>query len=410
MSQPEGGATAEFALTPEVVPSISGPGTCGEMNLSSLPSDLRSARAADAALDQRCFKIQKMAVVQAGEQLKKEMSSEVLERINNSKVLVTGASGYLGASILALVKSLDCNKVAGLDVAPPCEKTLALLDGAKVTLGSASDPTALTAATMSAFGSEGADIVFHAAAWHAPHASHQTEEEFRESNVASVKPVLGLRGVRSVVATSTTSHTITEAVKAREKRGECVWLTEMAGGERDHPPRNKYGRTKREAERLFVVAAAAATASLPAVVILRTSRFFPEDAIESSSLSMPNLMANELLGRRAALSDLLTAHILAASRANDLTGRILTISAIWPRALKGGDNVGTAIEVAEDVKANFGPDAYKDAPGWSLPDKITRVYDAEAAVKALGWRPVFNFENILERLKEGDPVALLGLY
>ena len=90
---------------------------------------------------------------------------------------------------------------------------------------------------------------------------------------------------------------------------ECVWFDDNSvTSPDDDPPRNKYGRTKREAERLCIEAAMKGTKN---VVILRAPRFFCEDTIESNELSLPNIMINELLGRRAALCDLITAHLKA---------------------------------------------------------------------------------------------------
>ena len=46
--------------------------------------------------------------------------------------------------------------------------------------------------------------------------------------------------------------------------------------------------------------------------------------------TMPQLMAIELLGRRAALTDVITAHVKGLLRIDELNGRILTLCAPWP--------------------------------------------------------------------------------
>ena len=46
--------------------------------------------------------------------------------------------------------------------------------------------------------------------------------------------------------------------------------------------------------------------------------------------TMPQLMASELLGRRAALTDIVTAHVKGLLRIDELNGRILTLCAPWP--------------------------------------------------------------------------------
>mmetsp|Transcript_11549 Transcript_11549/g.23690 ORF Transcript_11549/g.23690 Transcript_11549/m.23690 type:complete len:394 (-) Transcript_11549:30-1211(-) len=382
---------------------------CGEMKIDSIPTDLHSMRQSDPELDLRAYVIQRRAAVESEEQLRTQLSKDALLQLKGRKILVTGASGYLGASLCALMRNLEC-EVVGLDVQPPCNKTQVLLGRVNVEIGSASDSSAIE----NAVGDGGGDIVFHAAAWHAPYATHRTEEEFRNSNVCSVAPVLNTPGVKAVVVTSTTSHTITKDVKRREEEGECVWITEAAGGEDDFPPRNKYGRTKREAERLFMSGAATTDDDKPAVVILRAPRFFCEEQRESSSLPLPNDMANELLGRRAALADILSAHVLAALRAPELKkSRIFTLCAPFPEILlrKGrGTKIGSAAEVGKSVAAAFGKDAYAGAPGWRLPEAVTRVYDSSTAIDVLKWQPQYNFESILERLRVGDPVALMGLY
>ena len=382
----------------------------GELDLSAPRADLHSMRAANPSLDERAFSIQNRAIAEAAARLLRDVP-EAMATLRGRRVLVTGVSGYLGAALAGLARRLGC-EVTGLDIRPPNDKTAALLADVPVHIESASD----VGAVREAAGDGGASIVFHVAALHAPHASHHTEAEFVEANVDSVAAVLSTPGAEVVVATSTTSHTITARVKARMRAGECVWLTDAAGGDADDPPRNKYGRTKREAERLFLAAAAAAGKGSDdglAVVILRAPRFFCEDLLEGSALSLPNAMLNELLGRRAALVDLMTAHVRAALCAPALSGRVLTLAAPWPARLLGGADVNStrsAEAVAEAVAEAFGRDALAGTPGWSLPASVDRVYDSSNAVTALGWRPQYTFERVLERLRAGDEVVLKGLY
>ena len=121
------------------------------------------------------------------------------------------------------------------------------------------------------------------------------------------------------VFTSTTSHTITASNKAREAAGECVFFSatenhfvpdlENLDFENFDPPRNKYGRTKREAEKLCLLQALSRSKSFKSnskscengVVILRAPRFFCEDLLEEGAPPIEKVMAIELLGRRAAL-------------------------------------------------------------------------------------------------------------
>jgi len=136
-------------------------------------------------------------------------------------------------------------------------------------------------------------------------------------------------------------------VKLKEASGECVWFDgNFSGTENEFmekfldQPRNKYGRTKREAERLCLVSATnKQQTNKQSVLVLRAPRFFCEDVLPpeghshpSSSViqTMPQLMAIELLGRRAALTDVITAHVKGLLRVDELNGRILTLCAPWP--------------------------------------------------------------------------------
>ena len=80
-------------------------------------------------------------------------------------------------------------------------------------------------------------------------------------------------------------------------------------------PRNIYGVTKTTAEDLCALIHA--DHGLP-VVILRTSRFFPEpDDVDAVRSAYPdaNIKANESLYRRADIQDVVDAHLLALDRA-----------------------------------------------------------------------------------------------
>src|SRR5262249_54082958 len=130
--------------------------------------------------------------------------------------------------------------------------------------------------------------------------------------------------VGSFVFTSTTStfgRALTPAPGA-----PAAWITE----EMVPLPRNIYGMTKTAAEDLCALVHA--DQGLP-VVILRTSRFFPEpDDIDDVRNASPdaNNKANEFLSRRADISDVVDAPLLAMARAPAIGFGRYIVSATTP--------------------------------------------------------------------------------
>ena len=161
-------------------------------------------------------------------------------------------------------------------------------------------------------------------------------------------------------------------------------------------PRNKYGRTKLLAEKLC---ARAVEGKQMDCVVLRASRFFPEDVLESSSLSLPNIKANELLGRRVSLVDLLDAHVSALINIKAVCGVVATLVAPWPWAWRHPK--GNAKSVAAFVaKERSDAAALYAKQGWKMPETISRVNDARNAVELLHWKPRFTWDSLLEVLRQ----------
>ena len=127
-------------------------------------------------------------------------------------------------------------------------------------------------------------------------------------------------------------------------------------------------------------------------VVLRASRFFPEE-------SPPNIKANELLGRRVSLVDLLDAHIRALINIKAVRGVVATLVAPWPWSWQHpkGDAKSVAAFVAKER-----PDAAAlyAKQGWELPEMISRVNDARTAVELLHWKPRFTWDSLLEVLRQ----------
>jgi nucleoside-diphosphate-sugar epimerase len=210
-------------------------------------------------------------------------------------------------------------------------------------------------------------------------------------------------GVSRFVFTSTTS-TFGRALTPEEGR-PAAWITEDVVP----IPRNIYGVTKTSAESLCELVHR--DHGLP-VLILRTSRFFPEaddrDDVRAA-YEDANLKVNELLYRRADLEDVVTAHRLALDRAPALGFGRYIISATTP--LRREDLDGLRIDAPSVVRRLF-PD-YEELyaqRGWRMFPSIERVYDSTRAVEDLGWEPRFTFRHALDRLARGeDPRSDLAI-
>jgi UDP-glucose 4-epimerase len=136
------------------------------------------------------------------------------------------------------------------------------------------------------------------------------------------------------------------------------------------------------------------------LVILRTSRFFPEEDDNASvrnRFSLDNAQLNELLYRRADLDDMVQAHLLALERAGELRFGRFIISA--PTPFRRGDLEQLRREPETVVRRLFPSAAQVYAKrSWSMFPEIDRVYVSERAVAELGWRPRWDFARGLQLL------------
>ena len=296
------------------------------------------------------------------------------------KYLVTGSSGHLGEALVRVLRDRNAD-VVSIDLKPGAFTQF---------VGSIADYD-FVAARMA-----GVDAVLHAATLHKPHVATHSRQDFVDTNITGTLNLLEAArhaGVSAFVFTSTTS-TFGDALTP-PPGGPAAWITEEV------VPRSKniYGATKLAAEDLCWLAHR--RDRLPCI-ILRTSRFFPEEqdnAAMRAAYSTENAQAIEFLHRRVDIEDVVSAHLLAAERAAEIGFARYIISATTPF---GEDDL---VELRRDaptvVRHHVDFDATFAQRGWSMYPSIDRVYVNRLARSELGWRPIHDFATILERVRSG---------
>jgi UDP-glucose 4-epimerase len=306
------------------------------------------------------------------------------------RVLVTGSSGHLGE---ALVRVLGAEgiEVVGLDVLDSLHTSA---------VGSIAD-RAVVRRSMA-----GVDAVIHAATLHKPHVGSHTRQDFVDTNITGTLNLLEeavAAGVGGFVFTSTTSAF--GRALSPGPGAPAAWIDEDVAP----VPRNIYGATKTAAEDLCELAHR--DQGLPCL-ILRTSRFFPEeddrDEIRNGYPDM-NVKVNELLYRRADIEDMVGAHRLALEHAGEIGFGRYIVSATTPFTR---DVLAELRADAPAVVRRLFPDyeAIYAERGWTMFPSIDRVYDNTRAREELGWAPRYDFRHALDRLAVGeDPRSELAL-
>jgi nucleoside-diphosphate-sugar epimerase len=141
------------------------------------------------------------------------------------------------------------------------------------------------------------------------------------------------------------------------------------------------------------------------VVVLRTSRFFPEgdDADDvRTAYADDNVKVNELLYRRVDLADVVSAHRAALDRAPALGFGRYVVSATTP--FTRGDLAQLRADAPAVVTRLFPGAAELYARlGWRLFPGIDRVHVNDAARADLGWTPEYDFRRALDLLAAGRP-------
>jgi UDP-glucose 4-epimerase len=298
------------------------------------------------------------------------------------KLLLTGSSGWLGRHLAPMLRAAGHEPI-GLDVAPGMETQI---------IGSVAN----RADVERAFADHAIDAVIHAGGLHKPDIARFPDRAFIDVNVTGTLNLLQAAkaaGHDRFVFTSTTSLMISQTIRD-EAGSEAVWLDEDAA---PLEPRNIYGATKLAAEHLCRLAHLNDGLN---TIVLRTSRFFPEDDDTLDHLSGENLKANEFLHRRLTVEDAARAHIAALERAQAIGHGVYIVSA--PPPFNRSDAAALKADAAA-VIARVLPEAAAlyAARGWRLPERIGRVYDPRRAERQLGFRCQTDFAAILAALREG---------
>ncbi|WP_227984444.1 NAD-dependent epimerase/dehydratase family protein [Nocardia spumae] len=298
------------------------------------------------------------------------------------RFLVTGSSGHLGEALVRTLRAQG-HAVVGLDILESPFTTIT---------GSVTDRDTVRRAL------DGVTRVLHTATLHKPHVGSHRRQDFLDTNVTGTLTLLeeaATAGVDGFVFTSSTSAFGRSLTPGPDR--PTAWITEDV-----HPVvRNIYGATKIAAEDLGELAAR--DLGLP-VIILRTSRFFPEpddrDEIRATYTDA-NLKANEFLYRRVDIADVVDAHLLAARHAPEIGFARYIISATTPFTPADLD------ELAVDAPAVFArrfpgiADDYQHW-GWRMFPTLDRVYANDRAREALGWTPRYDFATIIDLVRAGD--------
>lgn len=312
-----------------------------------------------------------------------------MSAVVNERILVTGSAGHLGEALVRVLRD-EGREVVGVDVLESAFTDL---------VGSVADRDFVRACVA------GAGAVLHAATLHKPHVGTHSRQEFVDTNVSGTLGLLEeavAAGVGSFVFTSTTSA-FGRALTPQEG-APAAWITEDVTS----VPRNIYGVTKTAAE--DVAELVHRDHGLP-VVVLRTSRFFPEsdDRDEVRAVYADgNVKANEYLYRRVDIQDVVDAHIVAMARAPEIGFGKYIVTATTPFT---PDDLTDLRQDAPAVVARLYPDheAEYARRGWRMFPEIERVYVNTRARNDLGWAPRYDFRHVLDTLKaDEDPRSPLA--
>jgi UDP-glucose 4-epimerase len=298
------------------------------------------------------------------------------------RILVTGSAGHLGEALMRTLAQSE-HEVVGLDI-QPSEHTHHV--------GSIVDRAFVQGCTR------GADAVLHTATLHKPHVATHTRQQFVDTNITGTLNLLEeavSAGVKAFIFTSTTS--VFGRALVPPPGAPAAWITEDVMPR----PKNIYGATKLSAEHLCELFHY--RSGMPCLV-LRTSRFFPEDDDDRHARERfddGNLKVNELLYRRADIADVVSAHLLAIERAQAIGFDRFIISATSP--FTRDDLPELRVNPAAVVKRHV-PEYEREYArrGWTMMPSIDRLYVNDHARSKLGWQPRYDFEQAIRRLSASE--------
>jgi len=300
------------------------------------------------------------------------------------RILVTGSAGHLGEALMRTLRESEHEPI-GIDVldSPFTDRHGSIVDRAFVRDAM-----------------RGVDAVLHAATLHKPHVATHRRQDFIDVNLTGTLNLLEAATearAGAFVFTSTTSAFGRALTPPRDE--PAAWLTEDVAP----VPKNIYGVTKVAAENLCELAHR--DSGMPCLV-LRTSRFFPEEddlpAVRDAREDANN-KANEFLYRRVDIEDVVDAHLLALAKAREIGFARYIVSATTP--FTRVDLAALRADAPSVVRRHV--PAYADEyarRGWTMFESIDRVYDNARARAELGWRPRVDFARVIERLRETDDI------
>ncbi|GFF46522.1 UDP-glucose 4-epimerase [Aspergillus udagawae] len=302
-------------------------------------------------------------------------------------VLVTGSAGHLGTALMLSLPSLGFTPF-GIDILPSSTTTR---------VGSITDRAFIS----SILKSQPIKHVLHPATLHKPHICSHGNEDFVSTNILGTLVLLEESAkyshrIESFIFFSTTS---TFGMALSPKPGfPAAWIDETVVPQ----PKNIYGVTKVAAEDLCALVQK--QSGMP-VLVLRTSRFFPEeddDEGRRSAMDDENLKVLELAYRRCDIEDIVRAAVCAMEKARNIRWGKYIISSppLFKNEAHTLDRLNrNPAEIFNEMCPGLG--AVFEKKGWKHLPRIDRVYDSSKAMRELGWEPQYTFEKTVERLAMG---------